>query len=163
MIHRKEMNMLKSALRTLVAAALVTGTLAGCATSDSAAVYSKGQMRQAQNVEFGTVVSVQNVMMEGNNNELLTLGGAALGGIAGSTIGQGRGAAAGTIVGALAGGFGTQAAQRNLGTKNALEITVKLDRSGRMLSIVQEADIPFAPGQRVKVLTGGGNDRVAPL
>ncbi|WP_024303408.1 glycine zipper 2TM domain-containing protein [Pseudogulbenkiania sp. MAI-1] len=155
--------MLKTVLRTLVVGAAITGTLAGCATSDSAAVYSKGQMRQAQSVEFGTVVSVRNVLMEGDNNELLTLGGAALGGIAGSTIGHGRGAAAGTIAGALAGGFGTQAAQRSLGTKNALEITVKLDRSGRMLSIVQEADIPFAVGQRVRVLTGAGYDRVAPM
>lgn len=155
--------MLKTVLRSLVVGAALAGTLAGCATSDSAAVYSKGQMRQAQHVEFGTVVSVQNVLMEGQNNELLTLGGAALGGIAGSTIGHGRGAAAGTIAGALAGGFGTQAAQRSLGTKNALEITVKLDRSGRMLSIVQEADIPFAVGQRVRVLTGAGYDRVAPL
>ncbi|MBI3144011.1 MAG: glycine zipper 2TM domain-containing protein [Pseudogulbenkiania sp.] len=155
--------MLKNTLRSLVAGVIATGLLAGCATSDSAAVYSKGQMRQAQSVEFGTVVSVQNVLMEGQNNEILTLGGAALGGLAGSNIGHGRGAAAGTIVGALAGGFGAQAAQRNLGTKNALEITVKLDRSGRMISIVQEADIPFAAGQRVRVITGAGNDRVAPL
>lgn len=155
--------MLKQSLRSLAAGIAVAGALAGCATSDSAAVYSKGQMRQAQTVEFGTVVSVQNVLMEGQNNELLTLGGAALGGLAGSNIGHGRGAAAGTIVGALAGGFGAQAAQRNLGTKTALEITVKLDRSGRMISIVQEADIPFAVGQRVKVLSGADNDRVTPL
>lgn len=155
--------MLENTLRSLIAGVIATGLLAGCATSDSAAVYSKGQMRQAQTVEFGTVVSVQNVLMEGQNNEFLTLGGAALGGLAGSNIGHGRGAAAGTIVGALAGGFGAQAAQRNLGTKNALEITVRLDRSGRMISIVQEVDIPFAAGQRVRVITGAGNDRVAPL
>jgi outer membrane lipoprotein SlyB len=155
--------MLKQATRIALIGATSLGLLAGCATSDSAAVYSKGQMRQAQNVEVGTVVSVQNVKMEGKNNELLTLGGAALGGLAGSKVGQGNGAIAGAIVGALAGGFGTEAVQRGAGSKAALEVTVKLDRTGRMVSIVQDADIPLATGQRVRVLTGGGNDRVVPL
>ncbi|MCW3479251.1 glycine zipper 2TM domain-containing protein [Neisseriaceae bacterium JH1-16] len=155
--------MLKRLTRITLVGATSLGLLTGCATSDSAAVYSKSQMRQAQNVELGTIVSVQNVKMEGDNNELLTLGGAALGGLAGSKVGQGNGAIAGAIVGALAGGFGTNAAQRGVGTKPALEVTVKLDRTGRMLSIVQDADIPLAAGQRVRVLTGGGNDRVVPM
>ncbi|OQS41470.1 glycine zipper 2TM domain-containing protein [Chromobacterium haemolyticum] len=152
----------KQLIRLSAVALLSAGVLTGCATSDSAAVYSKGQMRQAQTVQLGTVVSVQNVKMEGSNNELLTLGGAALGGLAGSNIGGGKGQIAGGIIGALAGGFGAQAAQRGL-NKNALEITVKLDGSGRMISIVQEADIPFSANQRVRVLTGGGNDRVVPF
>ncbi|MBX9345691.1 glycine zipper 2TM domain-containing protein [Chromobacterium piscinae] len=152
--------MISSISRITLVSLLSVGVLAGCSTSDSAAVYSKGQMRQAQTVQLGTVLSVQNVKMEGQNNELLTLGGAALGGLAGSNIGGGKGQIAGGIVGALAGGFGTQAAQRAM-TKNALEITVKLD-SGRTISIVQEADIPFVANQRVKVLSGGGNDRVVP-
>ncbi|QEL54825.1 outer membrane lipoprotein [Chromobacterium paludis] len=152
--------MISNLSRACVVGLLSAGILSGCATSDSAAVYSKSQMRQAQTVQFGTVVSVQNVKMEGDNNELLTLGGAALGGLAGSNIGGGKGQTAGAIVGALAGGFGAQAAQRAM-TKNALEITVKLD-TGRTISIVQEADIPFVANQRVKVLSGGGNDRVVP-
>jgi hypothetical protein len=64
--------------RLALLGSLSLGLLAGCATSDSAAVYSQGQMRRAQTVELGTVVSVNNVKMEGKNNELLTLGGAAL-------------------------------------------------------------------------------------
>ncbi|RMD02015.1 hypothetical protein EAY64_01005 [Aquitalea palustris] len=148
--------------RLVMLGSLSLGLLSGCATSDSAAVYSKGQMRQAQTVQLGSVVSVNNVKMEGQNNELLTLGGAALGGLAGSNIGGGKGAIAGGIVGALAGGFGANAAQRSMGGKNALEVTVKLDGSGRMISIVQDADIPLTAGQRVRVLTGGGNDRVVP-
>ncbi|MDN0076344.1 glycine zipper 2TM domain-containing protein [Crenobacter sp. SG2303] len=155
--------MVKQLTRMTLIGATCLGVLAGCTTSDSAAVYSKSQMRQAQNVEFGTVVSVQNVKMEGENNELLTVGGAALGGLAGSEVGHGNGSIAGAIVGALAGGFGTKAIQHSAGTKPALEITVKLDRTGHMISIVQEADIPFVAGQRVRVLTGGGNDRVSPM
>ncbi|MBV8679603.1 MAG: glycine zipper 2TM domain-containing protein [Aquitalea sp.] len=149
--------------RLVLLGSVSLGLLAGCATSDSATVYSQGQMRHAQTVQLGTVISVNNVKMEGQNNELLTLGGAALGGLAGSNIGGGKGAIAGGIVGALAGGFGANAAQRTIGSKNALEVTVKLDDSGRMVSIVQDADIPLNVGQRVRLLTGGGNDRVVPF
>lgn len=138
------------------------GMLSGCA-SDSAMVYSQNQMRQAQTVQVGTVVSVHNVKMQGSDNGLLTLGGAALGGLAGSHLGRGSKAnAAGAIVGALAGGYATDAAQKNMGTKNAVEVTVKLD-SGRMISIVQDPDVQLVAGQRVRVLSGGGTDRVVPF
>lgn len=140
---------------------LSLGMLGGCA-SDSAMVYNQGQVQQAQTVQLGIVTSVQQVTMKGDNNSLLTLGGAALGGIAGSQLGQGnRANAAGAIAGALLGGFGADAAQSSLSKKNGLEITVKLD-SGRMISIVQAADVPMVTGQRVRVLSGGGADRVVP-
>jgi len=146
-----------------LAISLASSMLAGCASDDSATTYSQGQMRQMQTVQLGTVISVQQVKPKGEDNGLLTLGGAALGGIAGSTMGGGnRGSAVGTIVGALAGGFGAQAAQTKLSTKAALEITVQLDGSGRMISIVQDANVQLVTGQRVRVLSGGGNDRVVP-
>jgi len=85
-----------------LAISLASSMLAGCASDDSATTYSQGQMRQMQTVQLGTVISVQQVKTKGEDNGLLTLGGAALGGIAGSTMGGGnRGSAVGTIVGAL--------------------------------------------------------------
>lgn len=161
---------MKNIARTpLVAVVAAVMLVTGCATSsDSTMVYKQGQMRQAQLVRFGTVVSVIPVRMEGSNNELMTLGGAALGGMAGNQIGQGRGSTAGAIVGALAGGAAAMAAQRQLGGKNALQITIRLDEGygahqSNVISIVQEADVPFVPGQRVQVLSGGGTDRVMPM
>ncbi|TDR82066.1 glycine zipper 2TM domain-containing protein [Paludibacterium purpuratum] len=151
----------KKAMTLALSALLSAGMLTGCA-SDSATVYSQNQMRQAQTVQLGTVISVQRVKREGNDNGLLTLGGAALGGLAGHNLGNGSNAnAAGAIVGALAGGFGAQAAQKSLGTKDALQITVRLD-SGRLISIVQDIDVQLVPKQRVQVLSGGGTDRVTP-
>ena len=153
--------MYKKAMVLALSALIGGGMLAGCA-SDSAMVYSQGQTRQAQSVQLGTVVSVHVVKREGSNNELLTLGGAALGGIAGSNLGNGNKAnAAGAIAGALLGGFGAQAAQKGMGTKDAYEITVKLD-NGRLLSIVQDTDVQVEVNQRVRVLSGGGADRVVP-
>lgn len=149
----------------LLASAISAVLLAtGCSTpSDSAVVYKRDQLQQPQVVEFGQIVSVQNVKVEGEQNQLLTLGGTALGGVAGSSIGQGRGSALGAIGGAMLGGLLSQSAQQGLGTKNALELTVRLDRDGRMVSIVQDADIPLNPGQRVRILSGNGTMRVVPL
>lgn len=145
----------------LVSAISVTMLLGGCASPYSATSYSSSQTRKAQTVELGTVMSVQNVKVEGKQNEFITIGGAVLGGLAGSKIGQGKGAIAGAVVGALAGGAGAEAAQRSLGGKPMIEVTVKLD-GGSILSIVQSADVPLSSGQRVRVMRGGGTDRVVP-
>lgn len=147
--------------RPLAIVCLAAAMLAGCA-NDSATLYSRNQVRQVQTVQLGTVVSVNNVRIEGENNPFYTLGGAALGGLAGSTIGGGRGQAAAAIVGALGGGAAANAGQKSMGSQAAYDITVKLD-NGTMISIVQAADVTIAVGQRVRVLTGAGADRVMPL
>jgi len=43
-----------------------------------------------------------------------------------------------------------------------VEVEIQLD-NGRIISVVQGADISFAPDQRVKVLRGSGTTRVVPL
>jgi outer membrane lipoprotein SlyB len=127
--------------------------LSGCASSRSGEVYSRDQARRAQTVQLGTVESVKPVRIEGTKSGLGTVGGGVVGGVAGSTIGSGAGstlaALGGAIVGAVAGTAGEEAVTR----KNGLEITVKLD-TGTMLVVVQEADVAYAPGDRVRVLTG---------
>ena len=154
--------MKKSLLATLSIAAALAVT--GCAApSDSAVVYKRGQLQQPQTVEFGQVVSVQNVKVEGEKNPLLTMGGTAIGGVAGSSIGGGEGSASGAIAGAMIGGLASESIQQGAGTKNALEVTVRLDRDGRMISVVQEGDLPLVAGQRVRILTGAGTMRVVPM
>jgi len=44
--------------------------------------------------------------------------------------------------------------------KDALEITVKLDGGG-LIAIVQEADEQFNPGEKVRIVEGGGTTRVS--
>jgi outer membrane lipoprotein SlyB len=131
----------------------VAALLAGCASSRSGEVYSRDQARRAQTVQLGTVEFVKGVKIEGTKSGLGTTAGGIAGGVAGSTIGGGSGrtlaALGGAIVGAVAGTAGEEALTR----RDGLEITVKLD-SGRVLAVVQEADVLFAPGDRVRVLTG---------
>ena len=135
--------------------------LSGCPASMSGGAYSRDQARQAQDVQLGYVESVRQVMIEGTKSGVGTVGGAALGGLAGSTIGQGRGQVAGAIGGAVVGGLVGSAIEENATRQPGLEITVRLD-SGRMVSVTQAADQPFYRGDRVRVLTSyDGTARVA--
>jgi outer membrane lipoprotein SlyB len=59
----------------------------------------------------------------------------------------------------VAGGVAGAAIEEGVTRQKGLEITVKLD-NGRMIAITQAADEQFRPGERVRVLTGGGVTRV---
>jgi len=139
---------------------IIASLLTGCASSRSGEVYSRDQARRAQTVQLGTVEFVKPVQIEGAKSGIGTAAGGIAGGVAGSTIGGGRGstlaALGGAIVGAVAGTAGEEALTR----RDGLEITVRLD-SGQVLAVVQEADVLFAAGDRVRVLTGtDGTTRV---
>ena len=120
---------------------------AGC-TNYSGNTYSGSQVRSAQTVQYGTVVSVQPVTLEEDRPAVLgTVGGGVVGGVA-------------TIAGAALGAAGGYAGEKALTKQNGLEITVELE-NGQQLSIVQAADQQFSPGERVRVLRGSdGSARV---
>ena len=133
--------------------------LGGCASSNSGSAYTRAQARQVQEVQFGVVDSVRQVQIEGTKTPIGSAAGAAVGGIGGSNVGSGSGRAVGAIVGAVAGGMAGAAIEEGVTRKTGLEITVRLD-SGRIIAVTQEADEPFAPGERVRVLSGGGVTRI---
>ena len=136
-----------------------TVLLTGCASSNSGDVYSRNQARTMQTVQMGTVQAVRSVQIEGTKSGVGAVGGGVAGGVLGSTIGGGRGSVLAAVGGAALGAVGGAVAEEKLTKKNGLEITVKLD-SGPVIAVVQEADIMFSIGERVRVLTGGGTTRV---
>lgn len=141
----------------LAAAAL----MAGCASSRSGEVYSRSQARSAQTVQLGTVEFVKPILIEGTKSGVGAIGGAIAGGVAGSTVGGGKGSTLAALGGAALGAAGGALAEEKLMQKKGLEITVKLD-SGASLAVVQEADVMFFVGDRVRVLTGtDGTTRVS--
>jgi outer membrane lipoprotein SlyB len=61
------------------------------------------------------------------------------------------------VGGAVAGG----AVEEEVTKKDGLEIIVRLD-GGKVVSVVQEADVPFQAGENVRILTGpDGTARVS--
>ncbi len=134
--------------------------LAGCPASTSGGAYSREQARTPQEVQMGVVESVREVQIEGTKTPIGPAAGAVVGGVAGSSIGHGKGSTIGAVVGAVAGGLAGAAIEEGVTRTKGLEITVKLD-SGKLMAITQAADETFRPGERVRVLTGGGVTRIS--
>lgn len=147
-------------MKTLSLILIAVALLAGCASSKSGDVYSRDQARREQTIRMGIVESVRPVTMEGTKSAVGPVAGAAVGGIAGSTLGHGKGSAVTAVIGAVAGGLAGAAIEEGVTRRQALEITVKLD-NGQFLAIVQEGDAAeFRPGDRVRLLSTGGETRV---
>jgi outer membrane lipoprotein SlyB len=139
----------------------LAASLAGCITHESGNVYSKHEAGREQTVRMATVDSVRKVTLEGSQSGVGAAAGGAVGGITGSQVGHGAGSSVAAVLAGVAGGVAGNALEHKATSKDALEITVRLD-SGEMRAIVQEADQQFAPGQRVRLLSSGGVTRVTP-
>lgn len=133
--------------------------LAACA-SQSGSSYSRTQTRSEQTVRLGVVESVRSVTIEGTQSGVGAATGAVVGGLGGSNVGGGKGSSVGAVLGAVIGGVAGNAIEGSTTKKAGLEITVKLD-NGQLTAITQEADEQFRPGERVRILSGGGATRVA--
>jgi outer membrane lipoprotein SlyB len=144
----------------IVLAAVAAVTLAGCATSKSGSVYSREDARQEQTVRMGVVEGVRSVSIEGTHSGIGAVAGGVAGGIGGSMIGSGRASAVAAVAGAVAGGLLGAAAEQGLTREEGVEITVRLD-NGELRAIVQTADEPFKPGERVRLLSVNGQTRVS--
>jgi outer membrane lipoprotein SlyB len=146
----------------LVFLLLITTGLAGCASNLSGDSYSRSEARTAQTVEYGTIIHLRPVQIEGTKTPIGAGAGAAVGGIAGSSVGRGKGSAIMAVIGAVAGGMAGAAVEEGVTRSQGVEITVKLD-SGRTLAIVQalSAHEKFAVGDQVRTISYGGTTRVA--
>lgn len=160
----------KSAVSLFTVTALVAA-LSGCAGMGpsggmGAGDYNRGQSRQAQSVQFGTIEAIRHVVINGSTGTSSLLGtgvGAILGGVLGNQVGGGRGRDVATVLGAVGGGVAGNAIENHVNTVNGDEITVRLD-SGRVIAVTQAAQPNlFRRGDRVQILTDNqGVTRVAP-
>lgn len=136
-------------------------TLVGCAQPGlGGGNYTRGQVRGEQSVRVGTVESVRDVVIDARDTGTGTLAGAAIGGVAGSTVGGGsRANAVGAIAGAVVGGIIGNAVEKNNNDRRGVEVTVRLE-GGKLIAITQEKDEEFRVGDHVRILSGQGTTRV---
>jgi outer membrane lipoprotein SlyB len=153
----KTMRTLKPALFAVVTILLV----AGCAAPGlGGGSYSRAQVRGEQTVRLGVVEGVRDVVIDARDTGTGTLAGAAVGGIAGSTLGRGdRASAAGAIAGAVVGGLIGAAAEKNANDRPGVEVTIRLE-GGNLIAVTQEKDEEFRVGDKVRILSGRGATRV---
>lgn len=146
--------------RGLLLASAIT-VLGGCASNLGGGAYERAEARGVMSVRFGEVTTVRPVMLEGTKSPIGSMSGAAIGGIAGSTLGGGRGSAISTVIGAVAGGIAGSALEESATKRPGVEVTVRLD-NGQYIAVVQEdGGEGFRAGERVRIVDGRGNTRVA--
>jgi len=135
--------------------------LNGCATqSRSASVYRAGESSIEQTVRFGTIESIRQVTIQRDSKGVGVVAGGAVGGIAGSSVGDGRSGQVGAVLGAVLGGIAGQAIEERANQAPGVEITVRLD-SGRLIAIVQEDDQSLRAGDKVRLVGTGGSVRLS--
>ncbi|GAA5175887.1 glycine zipper 2TM domain-containing protein [Niveibacterium umoris] len=144
------------------AAAALCVALGGCMSTLSGDSYSRDEARRIQTVEYGEIVALRPVVLEGTKSPIGAIAGAAIGGIAGSTVGAGKGSDIAAVVGAVAGGVAGSAIEESATRKQGVEITLKMAR-GDTIAVVQEASPQddFRIGDKVRLLSSGGTHRVS--
>ena len=137
-----------------IAAALVLA-LGACAPGLGSGDYSRGQVGAVNQTDRGTVVAVRQVRIEGTKSGVGSGAGAALGGVGGAALGQGRvSTAIGAIGGAVIGGVAGAAAEEGLTRQVGHEYTVRRS-NGSVVTIVQAAEgNALPPGSPVLILFG---------
>ena len=147
--------------RRVLVLAIAATAVTGCAQrSLSPDVYSRDDAGRIHSNEFGEVVELREVPIEGRSSVIGTYGGGYVGAAAGGAVGDGAGQDIAEAVGAVAGAVVGQRAEEAATRTDGLEITVRLD-SGRLITIVQGADVAFVEGERVRVMTAGnGRGRI---
>jgi outer membrane lipoprotein SlyB len=119
------------------------------------------QAQRVSHVYDATVLAVRPVTIDGSQSGVGAGAGAIVGGIAGSAIGGGNGAAIATVLGAVVGGVAGNAIERDSTTQNGVEIIVQM-RDGQRRAVIQgvTADA-WATGDPVIMIVTGGNARIA--
>ncbi|QNM95229.1 hypothetical protein [Chitinimonas koreensis] len=98
-----------------------------------------------------------------SDSDLGKIIGAIVGGVAASdNIGRGGGSAVAGVLGATVGGAVGNALGKEVNAKDGVEIVLQMDND-ETIAIVQEADVEFVPGQKVRVITRGRVSRVVPI
>ncbi|MCX9155716.1 glycine zipper 2TM domain-containing protein [Niveibacterium sp. 24ML] len=149
-------------LHSLVLASALCLSLSACMSTLSGDSYSREEARKVQTVEYGEIVALRPVVLEGTKTPIGTIAGAAIGGIAGSAVGQGKGADIAAVVGAVAGGIVGSTVEEAATRSQAVEITLRMAR-GETIAVVQavsEQD-DFKVGDKVRLLSSGGTSRVS--
>jgi outer membrane lipoprotein SlyB len=139
----------------LAACLLLLGSVAACAPTMTATTYNGGAMGRPAAISYGTIVGLRPVTVQNSSGPGLgTAAGAVAGGVAGSFIGgDWRSNLLAGLGGAVIGGALGNAAERGVGSNNAVEFFVRLDRGGD-ISVVQTNEENLQFNDRVVIIHG---------
>lgn len=136
--------------------------LSACAPTNTNTTHSAAEIGRTAQISYGTIVSMRGVVVQNRSTGAGTLGGAAIGGVAGSFIGRNdvRGNILGAVGGAIVGGLVGTAVESSASTGQAVEFIIQEDNAAAPISVVQTNELNFLPGERI-VLSRGARTRIA--
>lgn len=143
-------------LKALLPVMVLVGAsfLTACTPDISAGSYATGQVGQAARTASGVIIAARPVSVSNGDNMVGTLGGAALGGIAGSAIGGGtRANLLGAVGGALVGGAVGNYAEGKMSSQTGMQYTVRLANRS-VVTVTQGMNPVLNVGQKVYVIFG---------
>jgi len=143
----------------LTAALASLGSLTACVTAPPNSVSAYDAQRMSTVVD-ATVLSVTPVTVQGRETGVGTVGGAVIGGIAGSNVGGPRTSGIVGIAGAIVGGLVGNAVERDATQRQGVQILLQLKNGDRRAVIQGVGPDAFAPGDPVILVTTGGRTRV---
>lgn len=150
-------------MKRLLAACLIL-SLAACAADPNEAVYNEHEVGKQSDIEYGVIKAVKNVKIQKENTSGIgAVTGAAATGAAGSTMGNGGGSFAMTVIGAALGGIVGDMAEQRLRDQVGVQYTIRKE-NGKTVTIVQHIDkdeAPLKPGQKVMIQTDGSYQKAS--
>jgi outer membrane lipoprotein SlyB len=146
-----------------ITAVLLTLTVVGCAPrSMSGDVYSRERAQAVQTIQYGEVIEVRQILIEGTKSGMGALGGGVLGGALGTGVGRGSGTGMAVVGGAILGAVAGSAIEESATKQPGVEVTIRMD-SGKTIALVQGIDPPVVAGDRVRVVRNpDGSARAIP-
>jgi outer membrane lipoprotein SlyB len=100
---------------------------------------------------------------DSSNHVAGAVGGAVIGGFAGNTLGGGSGRRLATAGGAVAGAAAGQAVQSGWARSEGVELIIRPDNGNEFAVVQRLGETQFFVGQRVNVLSQGGNVVISPM
>lgn len=141
------------------AVAVVGISLSGCSTT-TPDVIGRSSAGQLSSVADAQVITVRQVVVDGNQSGLGAIAGAVVGGVAGGSVGGRREATAVGALGAVLGGVVGNAVERSATREAAIEIVLQM-RNGERRAVVQaRGSEDIRPGDAVLVIQQDGRTRV---
>lgn len=146
--------MARVAPRATLAVLLLAGGLSACAPQETGSTYSPYAVGRSAGVTYGTVVGARPVTVRGGRTGVGTTTGAIAGGFAGSFIGgDWRSSLLAGLGGAIIGGIAGTAIEAGATTGTAVEFIVREDGGGD-IATVQTNEDGIAVGERVAIIRG---------
>jgi outer membrane lipoprotein SlyB len=146
-------------LFSLLGTAALTGVLPSANTSPGSPAAPAAVAAKAKCANCGVIENIRAVEVKGETSGVGAVAGGVAGGLVGNQFGHGGTRTLLTIGGAAGGAYAGNAIEKNMKTRTAWRIHVRLD-DGSLRTLSRSEQPAFAVGERVRITDAAGIERV---